>query len=62
MTVHFIGAGPGAADLLTIRGQKISPNVQFVFMLGPLFQRRYWPSVQVMQLSLTLHYLTLIVS
>ncbi len=23
MTVHFIGAGPGAADLLTIRGSKI---------------------------------------
>lgn len=23
MTVHFIGAGPGAADLITVRGQKL---------------------------------------
>ncbi|MDE1897128.1 MAG: precorrin-4 C(11)-methyltransferase, partial [Rhodospirillales bacterium] len=23
MTVHFIGAGPGAADLLTLRGRDL---------------------------------------
>lgn len=23
MTVHFIGAGPGAADLITVRGQAL---------------------------------------
>jgi precorrin-4/cobalt-precorrin-4 C11-methyltransferase len=23
MTVHFIGAGPGAADLITVRGQRL---------------------------------------
>jgi precorrin-4 methylase len=23
MTVHFIGAGPGAADLITVRGRDI---------------------------------------
>ncbi|MDJ0112142.1 SAM-dependent methyltransferase, partial [Rhodococcus erythropolis] len=23
MTVHFIGAGPGAADLITVRAQRI---------------------------------------
>ncbi|MEC7668664.1 MAG: SAM-dependent methyltransferase, partial [Pseudomonadota bacterium] len=23
MTVHFIGAGPGAADLLTLRGRNL---------------------------------------
>ena len=23
MTVHFIGAGPGAADLITVRGSRL---------------------------------------
>ena len=23
MTVHFIGAGPGAADLITVRGREL---------------------------------------
>ena len=25
MTVHFIGAGPGAADLITLRGRYLTP-------------------------------------
>jgi precorrin-4/cobalt-precorrin-4 C11-methyltransferase len=38
MTVHFIGAGPGAADLITVRGQRLlaaSPVCLFAGSLVP---------------------------
>ena len=36
MTVHFIGAGPGAADLLTIRGSKILNSCAVCLYAGSL--------------------------
>ena len=36
MTVHFIGAGPGAADLITIRGQKIISECPICLYAGSL--------------------------
>ncbi len=36
MTVHFIGAGPGAADLLTLRGQKIISSCPVCLYAGSL--------------------------
>ena len=36
MTVHFIGAGPGAPDLLTIRGKKIINNCPVCLYAGSL--------------------------
>ena len=36
MTVHFIGAGPGAADLLTLRGSKIISNCPVCLYAGSL--------------------------
>ena len=36
MTVHFIGAGPGAPDLLTIRGQKIISKCTVCLYAGSL--------------------------
>jgi precorrin-4/cobalt-precorrin-4 C11-methyltransferase len=36
MTVHFIGAGPGAADLLTLRAQRIIAAVPVVLYAGSL--------------------------
>ena len=36
MTVHFIGAGPGAADLLTLRGQKIISESPVCLYAGSL--------------------------
>ena len=36
MTVHFIGAGPGAPDLITLRGLKILKKAQVVLYAGSL--------------------------
>ena len=35
MTVHFIGAGPGAADLITLRGRDLIASCPCVFMRDP---------------------------
>jgi len=36
MTVHFVGAGPGAADLMTLRGLKIVQNCPVCLYAGSL--------------------------
>ena len=36
MTVHFVGAGPGAADLLTVRAQRLIAAVPVVLYAGSL--------------------------
>ncbi len=36
MTVHFIGAGPGAADLITLRAQRLIASSQVVLYAGAL--------------------------
>jgi precorrin-4/cobalt-precorrin-4 C11-methyltransferase len=36
MIVHFIGAGPGAADLITVRGQVLIRNAPVVLYAGSL--------------------------
>ena len=46
MTVHFIGAGPGAADLITVRGRDIlarSPVCMYAGSLVPAELLRYCP-------------------
>jgi precorrin-4/cobalt-precorrin-4 C11-methyltransferase len=36
MTVHFIGAGPGAPDLITVRGLKLIQNAPVILYAGSL--------------------------
>ena len=36
MTVHFIGAGPGAADLITVRGRDLIPRCPVCLYAGSL--------------------------
>ncbi len=39
MTVHFIGAGPGAADLITVRGQNLVRSCPVILYAGSLVPR-----------------------
>ncbi len=39
MTVHFIGAGPGAPDLITVRGRDLIANAPVVLYAGSLVPR-----------------------
>lgn len=39
MTVHFVGAGPGAADLITVRGQRLLREARVVLYAGSLVPR-----------------------
>jgi precorrin-4/cobalt-precorrin-4 C11-methyltransferase len=39
MTVHFIGAGPGAADLITVRGRRLIRHARVVLYAGSLVPR-----------------------
>ena len=36
MTVHFIGAGPGAPDLITVRGLKLIQRCPVILYAGSL--------------------------
>ncbi|NUU24279.1 MAG: precorrin-4 C(11)-methyltransferase [Streptomycetaceae bacterium] len=39
MTVHFVGAGPGAADLITVRGLRLIENAAVCLYAGALVPR-----------------------
>ena len=39
MTVHFIGAGPGAADLITIRGRDLIARCPVCLYAGSIVPR-----------------------
>jgi len=39
MTVHFIGAGPGAADLITVRGLRLIERCPVCLYAGSLVPR-----------------------
>ena len=39
MTVHFIGAGPGAADLITVRGRDLIARCPVCLYAGSIVPR-----------------------
>ncbi len=43
MTVHFIGAGPGAADLITVRGRDLIARCPVCLYAGSIMPRHCWP-------------------
>ena len=42
MTVHFIGAGPGAPDLITVRGLRLIERCPVCLYAGSLVPRATW--------------------
>ena len=34
--IHFVGAGPGAADLITVRGQRLLEEADVIVYAGSL--------------------------
>ena len=34
--IHFVGAGPGAADLITVRGQRMLKEADVIIYAGSL--------------------------
>ncbi len=42
MTVHFIGVGPGAADLITLRARNIIAASPVCLYAGSLIPKRYY--------------------
>ena len=40
MTVHFIGVGPGAVDLLTVRGKELLTSCPICMYAGSLISKR----------------------
>lgn len=45
--VYFVGAGPGAVDLITIRGQKIIDNADCIVYAGSLVNKALFDNTQV---------------
>ena len=39
MTVYFIGAGPGAADLITVRGQRLLQRCAVCLFAGSIMPK-----------------------
>ena len=39
MTVYFIGAGPGAADLITVRGQRLLQTCRVCLYAGSIMPK-----------------------
>ena len=37
--VHFVGAGPGAADLITVRGAELLKNAEVIIYAGSLVNK-----------------------
>ena len=37
--VYIVGAGPGAADLITVRGRKLLENADIIIYAGSLVNR-----------------------
>lgn len=59
MTVHFIGAGPGAADLITIRGLRLIERCQVCLYAGSLVPKEILAAVPLGALIVDTSSLTL---
>ena len=47
--IHIVGAGPGAVDLITVRGQKLLSEADVVIYAGSLVSVIFWAGPGRMQ-------------
>ena len=40
--IHFVGAGPGAVDLITVRGQRYLKEADVIIYAGSLVNKDCW--------------------
>ena len=51
--VHFVGAGPGASDLITVRGKQYLEEADVVIYAGSLVIQSFWNIQRTSALSTT---------
>ena len=45
--IHFVGAGPGAPDLITVRGKQYLEEADVIIYAGSLVNPSFWNTVRM---------------
>ena len=51
--VHFVGAGPGASDLITVRGKQYLEEADVIIYAGSLVNPHFWSIPRMCAPSIT---------
>ena len=53
--VHFVGAGSGAKDLITVRGMNLLKNADVIIYAGSLVNLNFWNMQKIHVKFTTVH-------
>ena len=45
--IHFVGAGPGSPDLITVRGKQYLEEADVIIYAGSLVIRSFWNTAKM---------------